>query len=141
MENKAANFQLVNVILVESSFHREKEMPLHLQKDFKNDLAIDIIHSLNEPDILEVELKIQLISSLEEKVYINFTVSNVGIFKYDKATHKDLIDKFILINAPAIIFPFTREIVANLSVKGGLNPILLQPVNFVELSKKAEFKS
>src|SRR4051812_9809771 len=111
MENKVANFGLENIILIEANFKREKEIPLDKQGEFKTDLSIDIHTNFASTNLIEVELVIQIGLKYEDKIYVTFTVSNVGVFKYDKEAPKELIDKFVLINAPAIIFPFTREIV------------------------------
>lgn len=47
---------------------------------------------------------------------------------------------FILINAPAIAFPYVRTFISNLTLNMGYNPILLPTFNFVELSKNNEKK-
>jgi preprotein translocase subunit SecB len=44
------------------------------------------------------------------------------------------IKTFGFINAPSIMFPFVREFLAGLSLKAGLKPILLHPVNFAALA-------
>lgn len=45
------------------------------------------------------------------------------------------IEVFTNVNAPAIIFPFLREHLASISMKAGIQPIMLQPVNFVKNSE------
>ena len=46
------------------------------------------------------------------------------------------IQKFADLNANAIIYPFLREYVANLSLKAGMTVILLPSVNFVAYARK-----
>jgi preprotein translocase subunit SecB len=46
------------------------------------------------------------------------------------------IDKFIILNGPAIVFPFVREHIATVSMKGGMAPILLPPVNFLKVAEE-----
>lgn len=45
----------------------------------------------------------------------------------------DKVEKFLRVNAAAMLFPFLRERVANASLGAGLSPLLLPPMNFVEL--------
>ena len=47
-------------------------------------------------------------------------------------------ERFSHINAPAIIFPFVREVIASLTSKAMLGAILIQPVNFVQLYKDSK---
>ena len=61
----------------------------------------------------------------------------VGIFECPTETDVQLsIENFSKVNAPAIIFPFVREHLASVSMKAGINPILLPAVNFVKLANK-----
>ena len=43
------------------------------------------------------------------------------------------LQKFSEINAPAHLFPFLREVVANTSLKAGIPPLLLPPVNLAAI--------
>ena len=47
----------------------------------------------------------------------------------------NVIDRVCKINCPAIIFPYLREFVAELSRRGGFMPLHLDPINFVDLAK------
>lgn len=48
------------------------------------------------------------------------------------------ISQVAIINCSAIIFPFLRETVAELTRKAGFTPMLLPPVNFVNIFKSME---
>lgn len=45
-----------------------------------------------------------------------------------------ILQQFADINGPAIIFPFLREHLASMSLKAGIPPIMLPPINFIKLS-------
>lgn len=49
-------------------------------------------------------------------------------------------DRLMRVNMPAILFPFVREHVAELTRRANLEPLLLAPVNFVALTGKAAAK-
>ncbi|MBK6835049.1 MAG: protein-export chaperone SecB [Bacteroidetes bacterium] len=71
----------------------------------------------------------------EDKVLISIKTSHTATFDKQGSSIEDkILDNFININAPAIIFPFVREEIASLTSKAGVGGVLIQPVNFVELN-------
>lgn len=40
------------------------------------------------------------------------------------------LEQFLLINSPALIFPFVRRLVADVTREGGFPPLLLDPIDF-----------
>ncbi len=59
-----------------------------------------------------------------------------GLFKLNKRVAKKKIELFAEINCPAILFPFLRECIADITHRAGFSPLLLPAINFVELAKK-----
>ncbi len=43
------------------------------------------------------------------------------------------LEQFLLVNCPALIFPFLRRIVADITREGGFPPLLLDPIDFAML--------
>lgn len=65
-----------------------------------------------------------------------FEVQAGGLFKFKDVPEEKLVKQFATMNCPAIIFPYLRETVADLTRRAGFPPLHLAPVNFVELAKK-----
>ena len=63
-----------------------------------------------------------------------------GRFVLKKRAPKKDIDPIAKINCPAILFPFLRECVADITRRAGFNPLILPSINFVELAKQKELK-
>ncbi len=63
-----------------------------------------------------------------------------GLFKLDKRVAKKKIEPFAEINCPAILFPFLRECIADITRRAGFNPLILPAINFVGLVKKQKAK-
>ena len=59
-----------------------------------------------------------------------------GLFLLNKRTPKKKAEPFAKINCPAILFPFLRECVADITRRAGFNPLLLPAINFLELVEK-----
>lgn len=63
-----------------------------------------------------------------------------GRFVLNKRASKKDVEPIAKINCPAILFPFLRESVADLTRRAGFNPLILPPINFVELAKQKELE-
>lgn len=64
------------------------------------------------------------------------TVEGFGVFTFDGEPDKHILKNISSINAPAIIFPYIRETIADITRRAGFPPLHLPPVNFVNLAKK-----
>lgn len=52
-----------------------------------------------------------------------------GIFRI-KNIPADALEPFLLINCPALLFPYLRRLASDLSREGGFPPLLLDPIDF-----------
>ena len=48
----------------------------------------------------------------------------------------EAVEPFLLVNAPALLFPFVRRIIADLTREGGFPPLMLDPIDFASLYMK-----
>lgn len=53
-------------------------------------------------------------------------------------TEEFLNSDFVKISAPAIGFPYLRSFISTFSVQGGLPPIILPSINFIQFSKELD---
>ena len=134
MEQTKQAFQLISITNTESYFRRDNVIDENYTKA-KNNLELNITKNF-ETDQFGVFLTVDLKQEFGGKNLVEVRVTSVGVFKKNGEISEDSVNSFCDVNAPAIIFPFIREIIANLSMKGGLQPIIIQPINFVELSKQ-----
>ncbi|MCD6201588.1 MAG: protein-export chaperone SecB [Bacteroidales bacterium] len=133
---KSNTFRLLNIILIESSFKRKPI--IEFDKELKNNINIDIQNSI-EGSNLYVTVTLKFDTALHDKKFIVSKIKMLGIFEFGD-NPKLSIEDFGHINAPAIIFPYIREHLSNVSMKAGIQPILLPPINFVQLAKKKSKK-
>jgi preprotein translocase subunit SecB len=52
--------------------------------------------------------------------------------------HHEMVLK---VDCPTLLFPFTRQIVSQVSIDGGFTPFLMEPINFMALFQSAKKKS
>ena len=132
---KTNTYQLESINLIESFFKREPEISYE-SDEFSSNIDIKSGYNIEDNKLL-VMLEIEFYAGIPEKKQIIISVKMLGVFK-KLNTEGISIDKFAKINAPAIIFPFIREHIATLSLKAGIYPILLPPINFVKLGEEKQ---
>lgn len=59
-----------------------------------------------------------------------------GIFTFEADIEEKRLENLLSTNAVAIIFPYLRAIVSNISINSGIPPIILPVMNIVELLKR-----
>ena len=109
-----------------------------LSKEWKPDLHLDMNTRVNRLDEKAFEVVLALtatVKNLEETAYL-CEVQQAGIFTMD-ANDENLVKKALGSECPRVLFPFAREAISDLVIRGGFPPLLLAPVNFEELYKKA----
>jgi preprotein translocase subunit SecB len=82
-----------------------------------------------EDGLYEVSLTVTVTVKLEDKTAYLAEATQAGVFTisgFDEQELAPMIGSY----CPTILFPFVREVVSDLVVKGGFPPLLLAPVNF-----------
>jgi preprotein translocase subunit SecB len=75
----------------------------------------------------------------EERTIFLLEIAYGGIFVLDKVP-EDVLQPFLLIECPRLLFPYMRRIVSDIVSDGGLPPLMIEPIDFAALyrSKMAE---
>jgi len=77
----------------------------------------------------------------KEGTIYDLEIVYAGMFRL-KNIPQEALEPFLLINCPALIFPFLRRLAADISREGGFPPLLLDPIDFgglyVRRKKEAE---
>ena len=79
----------------------------------------------------EVTLKLVLEAKLQERVAFILDLTYGGVFTVQMP--EEHIQPVLMIECPRLLFPFARNIIADMVRDGGFPPILLQPIDFVSL--------
>ncbi len=103
------------------------------------EVAVDVGAQALGDDHYEVELRITANADRGgEKVFV-VEVQYAGIFQL-AAAPQEVLEPLCLIECPRFLFPFARQIVADATRDGGFPPLMLEPIDFVQLyqSSRAE---
>ena len=81
-------------------------------------------------------LTLTITAKVEEETAFLIEVQQAGIFIITGFEPDDL-RRIVGTAAPNILFPYARECIDNLCVKGGFPPVMLAPINFDAMYQQA----
>ena len=98
-------------------------------------IQINVNASRMSDDDVEVVLTLEGKAERAGSVMFVFELVFGGVFRIRNFPQESL-NPLVLIECPRLLFPFAREIVANVVRNGGFPPLLLEPVDFVALYRQ-----
>ncbi|MGE5504307.1 MAG: protein-export chaperone SecB [Actinomycetota bacterium] len=97
------------------------EIPIH----------VDIDATKLQDGMFEVVLHLRIEAKLPSKPVFIVDLAYAGIFTIQAPDEH--LQAILLIECPRLLFPFARNIVADLTRDGGFPPLMIQPLDFVQL--------
>ena len=95
--------------------------------------SIDVQFNINvekvADDVHEVVLKVEVTARSENGVHFVIDLSYAGLFGI-RNVPEEALPPFLLIEAPRLIFPFVRQVIADAVSNTGFPPLLLDPIDF-----------
>jgi preprotein translocase subunit SecB len=79
----------------------------------------------------EVALQLAADAKVNDKVAFIIELTYAGVFTL--MVPEEHLQPFLLVEAPRLLFPFARSIIAQVTHHGGLPPLMLQPIDFAAL--------
>jgi preprotein translocase subunit SecB len=134
-QNKATNpeqqqFAMQKIYVKDVSFETPNSPEVFTQ-EWKPDVNVQLDTSGKQiaPDVHEVVLGITVTVKMGEKVAYLVEIHQAGIFTIKGFADNDrgaMLGSY----CPNVLFPFAREVISDLVIKGGFPQLLLAPVNF-----------
>lgn len=105
------------------------------------EVNLQINHTQVDTDHWEVVLQItaKVSTKDENKVLFILEIEHAAVFML-RNIPQEHIQMLLGVDCPTLLFPFTRQIVSQVSVDGGYIPFLMEPVNFMALYQNAQKK-
>ncbi len=82
-------------------------------------------------NVFEVSLVIRAEAKAQEAVCFIAELTYCGIFTLN--VDPQLVEPVLLVECPRLLFPFARNILAEVTRDGGFPPVMLNPIDFVQL--------
>ena len=80
---------------------------------------------------LAITIKVQDKEANDQPLFI-IELEHAALFQL-KGIPEEHVDRVLSVDGPFMLFPFTRQLVCQLSLDGGFMPFLMEPINFVAL--------
>lgn len=113
--------------------------PVAFTKQWKPQMKVDLNTKSGKLDEhnFEVVLTVTVTAQLEEETVFLIEAQQAGIFLI-QGLEGEQLRRVLGTMCPGLLFPYVREVIDSLAVKGGFPPIGLQPVNFDALYLQAQ---
>lgn len=136
---KQPGIQCQNVIVTKLKFDRKPELPsekaaMEIQFNSKKKFVDD-------DNQLLYFLEATVIIKDETTTFLTYSSEHVGYFGVEKSEQNMELKKFSEFNAPAVILPYIRETLSSITLKSGMKPIFLPPINIIAMLQKNQEKA
>jgi len=123
-DRKIHAIQLKSIMVRELTFKRFKAIQGTIETCCK--ILNGTAKHASDSDIIKTGIKCECIGGTEEDPFFTLTVDLLGDFQIDQGRFPiEKIENWQEENAPFIMLPYLREQVYSLSIKGGIQPIVL----------------
>ncbi len=125
------NFQVVGQYIKDLSFENPGA-PAGLTERPQIDFGVDVQARRGDDHHYEVELKLRVHAKSDTRQLFLLELAYAGLFRLQNIP-EDALQPVLLIQAPHMLFPFARRIVADVVRDGGMPPLMIEPIDFVAL--------
>lgn len=110
-----------------------------LDKNLTNDLEVNFQFGSMRPDESDNQFLVYFEVEFISKQYREFVLKVKAVGEFECISNLDdefMESDFVEISAPAIVFPYLRAFISNLTLSIGFDPITFPTVDFVALAKR-----
>lgn len=141
---EAPTFRMQKMYIKDLSFENPAAPGVFLEKNQEPRVEFDM--KIKNSRINDTNFEVSLLitakitnSKSEDKVMFVIEIEHAAIFLL-KNIPEEHLKRVLAVDCPMTLFPFTRQIVSQLSVDGGFMPFLMEPINFIALYENAQKK-
>lgn len=98
-------------------------------------LTISVAVKKQPDDAYAVELTLNAKANRAEAVLFNVELVYGGIFRLKNVPEAQL-SPLLMVECPRLIFPFARQVLANVTQQGGFPPVIMEPVDFAAIYRQ-----
>ena len=92
-------------------------------------ISIEIGRTMKADDAVEVVLMLKADARRDDQVVYIAELEYAGLFAFQNADIQT-IQPLIMVECPRLLFPFARQIMAEMTQNGGFMPLMLEPPDF-----------
>jgi preprotein translocase subunit SecB len=109
------------------------EIYVNLREQPRVDLSLDVQARPvpGQQNVFEVSLQIRADAKVQETSCFIAELAYCGVFTVN--VPQEHLEPVLLVECPRLLFPFARNILADVTRDGGFPPVMLAPIDFVAL--------
>lgn len=135
-------FRMQKMYIKDLSFENPNAPQIFLvrNQEPKVDFNLQLNSRKIDDDHWEVSLAITakvMDKNAEDTMMFIVEIDHAGVFMLKNIPEEHLA-KVLAVDCPLTLFPFTRQVVSQVSVDGGFLPFLMEPINFIALYENAQ---
>jgi preprotein translocase subunit SecB len=101
------------------------------------EINVDVKARNLNPEVFEVILTINATARAQGEAVFLVELSYGAVVTIVNAA-AEMLPMLVLVEAPRIVFPFARAIIANATRDGGFPPLMINPIDFAELLRRQQ---
>ncbi len=106
-------------------------------KDMKQQPSVKVDVDINarhlEENVFDVSLNFRIDGDIEQQKFFIVEMTYAGVVSLN--VPEEHLEAFLMIEAPHMLFPYARQAISNVMGNAGLNPIMLNPLDFAAMYK------
>jgi len=140
-EKNLPSFTLDKIYVKDISLEIPRAPRIFLERDNPQiDVQLNTQAASVQETLFEVVVMATVTARMGDKVMFLIEAKQAGIFNISNIPTEQL-EGILAVMCPNILFPYLREVVSDVSVRGGFAPVLLNPINFEELYQQHKLKA
>ena len=144
-QQAAPEFRLQKMYIKDLSFENPNAPEIFLmtqQQEPKVEVNLQLKNRKIDNDHWEVSLEVtaKVTKKEEEKVMFIIEIEHGGVYLM-KNIPEEHVEMVLAVDCPTLLFPFTRQIISQVSVDGGFMPFQMEPINFAALYHNSKNKN
>ncbi len=108
----------------------------NLREAPKIEVAIDVGAQKLRDRLHETSLSVKVTATAGDKTAFLIELQFAALVTIGEKVPEEAFEPLLLVETPRYLFPFARNIVAEVSRDGGFPPLLINPVNFAQLRQQ-----
>lgn len=138
-------FRMQKMYIKDLSFENPNAPNIFLvrNQEPKVDFNLQVNSRKIDEDHWEVALAITakiMDKNADDTVMFVVEIEHCGVFLL-KNIPPEHVRRVLAVDCPIMLFPYTRQVVTQVSVDGGFMPFLMEPINFIALYENAQRQS
>ena len=132
--NQQAQVRVLGQFIKDLSFENPSIGRVQLDQNEQPNIRIEVnVNAQNMgPNVFESVIDFKAHCSAKAGVLYDLEIEYGSMLQLENVPEASL-EPFLLINCPALAFPFVRRLVADITREGGFPPLLLDPIDFAGL--------